>query len=192
MQTVADIASQRRDAILDAAITVFSRLGYKKTTVDDLAQAAEISKQGLYLYFASKEAVFAAAMHKYLAGAMAQVDAALARPEASLFQRVTGAMDAWFGQHLTLFTPATRDLIEASKQVPGEEFERYKTLFRAKLARALAESVEFRRAKNVCSPKEVAQVLDQFGLIWKDGGDTRETFMKKVAVCVRVCCQIED
>ena len=64
LQSIVKIGSQKREAFLDSAIGVFARFGFKKTSVDDLAQAAELSKQGLYLNFASKEEIYLAAMQK--------------------------------------------------------------------------------------------------------------------------------
>ena len=44
-----------REAILDAADQFLSRYGYKKMTIDDLAQAVGIGKGSVYLHFSSKE-----------------------------------------------------------------------------------------------------------------------------------------
>ncbi len=44
-----------RDAILDAAERLLSLYGYKKTTVEDIAQEAGIGKGTVYLHFRSKE-----------------------------------------------------------------------------------------------------------------------------------------
>jgi AcrR family transcriptional regulator len=44
-----------REAILDATDQFLSRYGYKKMTIDDLAQAVGIGKGSVYLHFASKE-----------------------------------------------------------------------------------------------------------------------------------------
>lgn len=46
-----------RDRILDAAERLLARLGYRKTTMDDLAAEAEVSKRTIYVYFPSKEEV---------------------------------------------------------------------------------------------------------------------------------------
>ena len=67
-------ANARRDTILDAAIREFGQRGYRKTSIEDLASAAQISKQGLYLHFAGKNEVFVAAMQKYLRDGLALVD----------------------------------------------------------------------------------------------------------------------
>lgn len=46
-----------RSGILDAAERLFVRYGYKKTTVDEIAQEAHIGKGTVYLHFESKEDV---------------------------------------------------------------------------------------------------------------------------------------
>jgi AcrR family transcriptional regulator len=49
---------QRRNDILDAAEKVFFSRGIKDATVDQVAEAAELSKGTLYLYFKSKEEIY--------------------------------------------------------------------------------------------------------------------------------------
>lgn len=48
---------QRKNDILDAAEKVFFSKGVKEATMDDIAEAAELSKGTLYLYFKSKEEI---------------------------------------------------------------------------------------------------------------------------------------
>jgi AcrR family transcriptional regulator len=48
----------RREAILDAAFSAFSRRGYRDTAMDDIAVAAETSKGGVYFHFPTKESIF--------------------------------------------------------------------------------------------------------------------------------------
>ena len=191
MQQTTDAGAARRDAILNAAIAVFGRYGYKKASMDDLAAAAGLSKQGLYLHFASKEEVFTAAMRKYLDDGLALVGQALGTTDAPLLRQLAGAMDAWFGRHFDTFTPASFDVIEAGDRLSGEQVGAYKAAFQSRVAKALANSAEFRRANNVCSPKEIAQVLFLFGLTWKEGHASRAEFMKKATLCIRACCQVQ-
>lgn len=44
--------------IVESALIVFSKYGYDKTRMDDIAEAAKVSKGTLYLYFRSKEELF--------------------------------------------------------------------------------------------------------------------------------------
>src|SRR5919206_835959 len=48
-------AVDRRAAILDAALEVFSRRGYNGASIDEIAQAAGISKALIYEHFPSKK-----------------------------------------------------------------------------------------------------------------------------------------
>jgi AcrR family transcriptional regulator len=50
--------------MLDAAATVFSRRGYHRATVDEIADAVGISKPMVYLYFGSKEELFVAVVDR--------------------------------------------------------------------------------------------------------------------------------
>jgi AcrR family transcriptional regulator len=178
--------------ILNAAIPVFGKSGFKKTSIEDLADAADISKQGLYLHFSSKEEIFQAAIQKYLEDGLNLVQQELDKPDTALFQRLMGAMDAWFGRHLVTFTPRWFDVIEAGEHLSGSQIEEFKVAFKEKLAKAIARSFEFKNARNVCTPKEISEVLFLFGLTWKEGNPSRADFMKKVNTCIRACCQIEE
>jgi len=53
-------AETTRDAIVAAAVPVFGRYGFRKTTMDLLAQAAGVSRPAVYQYFPNKAAVFRA------------------------------------------------------------------------------------------------------------------------------------
>lgn len=50
--------AQRIQSILDAAKKVFAAKGYLKTTMDEIALAAEITKPTIYLYFKAKDDLF--------------------------------------------------------------------------------------------------------------------------------------
>ena len=51
-------SERRRERILDAAFTVFSRSGYRQAGVDEVGRQAETSKGGVYFHFPTKEALF--------------------------------------------------------------------------------------------------------------------------------------
>jgi TetR/AcrR family transcriptional repressor of uid operon len=50
--------TEAREKIVRAAIIAFSRDGYDRTRMDDIAEIAKLSKGTLYLYFRSKEDLF--------------------------------------------------------------------------------------------------------------------------------------
>lgn len=51
-------ASAKQSAVLDDAAAVFAQYGFKRTTMNDIAQAAGISRPALYLMFDNKEHLF--------------------------------------------------------------------------------------------------------------------------------------
>lgn len=62
----------RRAQILEAAEVVFRRKGYQATTMEEVAEEAEFSKGTLYLYFASKFALFAELSNRVLSKVLAE------------------------------------------------------------------------------------------------------------------------
>lgn len=54
-----EVQSARRERILDAAEQCFARMGFHRTTMQDICKEAGISPGALYVYFDSKEALIA-------------------------------------------------------------------------------------------------------------------------------------
>lgn len=80
---------RRRQDIVDAAERVFFSRGWDHTTMDDVADAAELAKATLYLYFRSKEELYSAVllrgmniMYGMFERAVAGADTGYARTEA--------------------------------------------------------------------------------------------------------------
>jgi AcrR family transcriptional regulator len=70
------------DEALDRALDVFWRQGYEGTALSDLTAAMGINRPSLYAAFGNKEALFTAALERYLAGPGAFVAKARAQPTA--------------------------------------------------------------------------------------------------------------
>jgi AcrR family transcriptional regulator len=54
-----------REAIWNAAIDLFTKQGFDETTVEDIAEAAGVSRRSFFRYFASKDDLMAQGMHTY-------------------------------------------------------------------------------------------------------------------------------
>src|ERR671919_1777797 len=67
-----------RDQIVEAANKHFSRFGYEKTTVSDLAKSIGFSKAYIYKFFDSKQAIGEAICSKTLGAIVAAVEEAVA------------------------------------------------------------------------------------------------------------------
>lgn len=60
------IQQKNHEAILDAALDVFSQAGFKGATLDQIADAAGLSKPNLLYYFPSKDLVYRALLDRLL------------------------------------------------------------------------------------------------------------------------------
>jgi TetR/AcrR family transcriptional regulator len=66
----------KRDQILSAAAHCFGRYGYRRTSMETIAQAAKVSRPALYQYFTGKEEVFRAMGVRMLDAALTQAEVA--------------------------------------------------------------------------------------------------------------------
>jgi AcrR family transcriptional regulator len=61
-------------AILDAALDVFAEKGFADARLDDVAARAGVAKGTIYLYFASKDALFEALIHSGIAAPIEAIE----------------------------------------------------------------------------------------------------------------------
>jgi AcrR family transcriptional regulator len=66
-----------RDRILDAAMAVFRRHGFRRSSIEQAAEAAGLTRQALYHHFKSKEALFRAVIERLHESALAAEIAAV-------------------------------------------------------------------------------------------------------------------
>ena len=130
-------ADARKRQLLEAALGVFARHGYRKTSMDDVAQAAGVSRQGLYLHFPTKEDLFRAAVEQALARSQTAVAAVLGRAEGTLEERLVEAFDAWVGQFVEAVGSDVDDLVSACKTLLGATVEQETQCFVRRVADAL-------------------------------------------------------
>lgn len=60
------IQAEKREAILEAALDVFSQHGFRGSTIDQIAAAAGMSKPNLLYYFRGKEEIFTTLIQRLL------------------------------------------------------------------------------------------------------------------------------
>lgn len=74
-------ARHRHQRILDAALLVFSRKGYRDASVDEIAGESRTSKGGVYFHFPGKEAIFLALLNRTAARLLEKIELAMASYE---------------------------------------------------------------------------------------------------------------
>ncbi|MGF6171881.1 TetR/AcrR family transcriptional regulator [Ensifer sp. 4252] len=69
----------KRHHILNAAVEVFGRFGYRKTSMQDVAEAAGMSRAALYLHFRNKDDLFRALMERHHATSIGEAESGFAQ-----------------------------------------------------------------------------------------------------------------
>ncbi len=176
-------------AVLDAAIAVFARFGYRKTSMDDVARAAGVSRQGLYLSFANKEELFRRALEHSLRGQLACAIAALSTEE-SLERRIIAACKEWSGRFVGSLGADAADLMCASTSLAGATLADYEWQFEAALANAIgATPLAARCAAAGLNLADFAHALHATARGLKQTSKTQEDFLKAMTAAVRMACR---
>jgi len=111
--------TDRRRAVLESALQTFSRFGYRKTSMDDVAKAARISRPGLYFLFDSKPALFTEAVRHALDRDLALIADELGDPTRPLPDRLVSAFDRWAGSYIGPLTGEIRGDLDADPTLLG-------------------------------------------------------------------------
>ncbi|WP_184583598.1 TetR/AcrR family transcriptional regulator [Lipingzhangella halophila] len=119
--------------MIDAAVRVFSHSGYHAASVEEIAEAAGISKPMVYIYLGSKEGVFTACIHRE-ADRLVEAVRAVVRPHdtpelglwqgiGAFFRFVADNRDSWkvlYQQARTQGTPFSGEVADARCRVMDE------------------------------------------------------------------------
>ncbi|CAL9278668.1 TetR/AcrR family transcriptional regulator [Streptomyces rochei] len=101
--------------VLESAMSTFARYGYRKTSMEEVARAARISRPGLYFLFSSKEALFRAAVTQTLERDVTAVEQVLVDSDRPLSERLCEAFDQWAGRYIG---PLARDVVSVIEDNP--------------------------------------------------------------------------
>jgi AcrR family transcriptional regulator len=184
--------SARRERVLVVALEVFGRYGFRKASMDEIARSADISRQGLYLYFANKDALFRAAVRQELDTALGDVARCLAEEGVGLERRVLGALDAWLGRYVgSLLTSDIGNLLQNPAMELGDLLDPAVAEFDVRLAAAIAAAMtEKDRRRLGVTPEEIAGALHTAAqgakYLANARAESREEFLARLSAAVRV------
>jgi len=132
--------NDKRSWILDAAQSLFLRYGVKRTALDDVVREAGIAKGTLYLYFDSKDALFAAIAERLCEEMLRNAEDAIASSSA-ITSRIAGCLDAYIGamHRLTAQSPHIAELTESKEAVAAAIYATFNRKMRDLLRKVLKE-----------------------------------------------------
>jgi AcrR family transcriptional regulator len=103
---------EKESKILEAAQTVFLRYGFRRVTMNDIAEEAGMSRPALYLVFANKEEVFKGAVKQFSGQILEEIRHGLDR-RASAEEKLRYVFELWAVRPFETIqsSPDARDLI---------------------------------------------------------------------------------
>jgi AcrR family transcriptional regulator len=184
-----DPAETRHDTLLEAAVTVFARYGYRKASMDEVARAAGVSRQGLYLLFADKEELFRRAVAFKLTRQLSAAVAALSAERIELPDRLIAACDEWAGRYAGTVGADAADLMCASTSVAGTILDHYEDQFEKAVAHAIdASPLKSYLARFAVTPADAARALHATARGLKQSAKSRLDFVQGITVVIRLFC----
>jgi AcrR family transcriptional regulator len=176
----------RRTHVLEAALPVFARHGYRKTAMDDVAKAADISRPGLYFAFSSKPELFRATVQHSLDSSIAAAERALSGSGRPLRERLIEAFDHWAGRYVGPLAREIGVLIDANPGLLGTMPVDYPRRFLAMVVDALSGDESPGRGR--ITPTDVARTLVSTAAGIKYEVTTRAQFRARMTIAVDLYC----
>ena len=168
--------TETEEQILEAAVTTFVRFGAKKTTMTDIAEAADVSRQTVYALFGDKDGVIVAAIRYVTDRSLAAARARLAGASS-----LSEQLDIYFAETVTksfeLLQTAgdAEDLISGHNQAGKEEIGRSHQRHKALVTELLAP-YEDTIARTEQSHAALANYVVTVAMAIKYGAADREEF----------------
>ncbi|MEU1273195.1 helix-turn-helix domain-containing protein [Streptomyces sp. NPDC005799] len=159
-------------------MVTFARFGYRRTSMEEVARAADISRPGLYFLFSSKESLFRAAVTQALERDITAVEHVLADTGRPLAVRLLEAFDQWAGRYIG---PLSRDVavvIESNPALLGEIVETTPQRFEELITDAIA--LEAGQA----AAHPVAQTMISTSIGLKHQATSRDFYLERLKVAI--------
>jgi AcrR family transcriptional regulator len=169
-----DVSEERKSQILEAAIAVFARLGFRTARMDDIAEQAGLSKGALYLYYKSKDAIIGALLKYFFAQEFKRLqvfveadrEEAVAEQLMTLTRQLAEAMQ-WMSRLMSVafefYAIAGRD--KEVRQFLKGYFQDYRTLL-ARLIQRGIERGEFRAVDAETTAITLAALYEGLALLF--------------------------
>jgi AcrR family transcriptional regulator len=185
-----------QDRILDAAMRVFRRHGFRRSSIEQTAEEAGLTRQALYHHFSSKEALFRGAIERLYEQALA-AEAAAAKAAEEADRDLADVIVAEIGARLgVLFaalegSPHLEELFSEHLAQARDLYQTYSTRFGDEVAATIARVCRSRNLKLIggVTVKELARCVEMAIHGTKSAYPSMQpadAFLKQLAVMLRM------
>jgi AcrR family transcriptional regulator len=185
-----------QDRILDAAMRVFRRHGFRRSSLEQVAEEAGLTRQALYHHFSSKEALFRCAIERLYEQALA-VEAAAAKAAQEADRDLADVVVAEIGARFGVFfaelegSPHLEELFSEHLVQARDLSQTYSARFTDEVAATIARVCRARKLKLVggVTVEEVARCVEMAIHGAKSGYPSMQpgdAFQKQLAMMLRM------
>lgn len=137
-QGARESGSAKRNAIVLAGLRLFAQYGYRKTSIDDIARAAQVAKRTVYLHFENKAALFLAIL-ECIGDQIRQRCATAESARGTAVDRLAALLDAFFVMGFDVFGKSDHmpELEETFSKLAHSRIADLKAEYRDRLAKFL-------------------------------------------------------
>jgi len=168
----------KKDKVLTSALDVFLRYGYKRVTMNDIAEAASISRPALYLIFESKEEIFKSVYEDWVHKTLIEIEDKIAQLEIPE-EKLRAAFELWTVRPFEMMQSSSEvaELVECTFGfAQGSVNQGYRS-FEKILLPVLKSHSKFQSGKTSVSAEKTARVLSAavrgFKVVAKDAPQIR-------------------
>jgi AcrR family transcriptional regulator len=154
------MGDEKKAKILAAALSVFLRYGFRRVTMNDIAEAAGMSRAALYLLFRNKEDIFVGVFGQWVDDTVAAIRAEMDAASAAV-EKIARAFEIWAVQpfDMVMNSPEAKELVECSFDFAEDYLKQGYAKFEAAITPVVA-SLAGRRGDGVrMEPDRIAHVL---------------------------------
>lgn len=179
--------NDREKNILSAAERVFTRFGYKRASMSDVAEEAGISRQTLYKAFSSKEDILKTHIVVYTDMALVEIESGLAQTE-GLAARLNLVLDKMVvvGFDMVRATPNAQDIIDGVNTATKEELEVSAGRFQAVIKDVLAP-YDTALKETGTNAQDLAEYIQRSARAAKDFARDKQQLMQHLGMIVVLC-----
>jgi len=177
-----DMKNEKRRRAVIAGAEIFLRYGYARTTMNDIAKAAAMSRPALYLLFPGKEQVFEAATQYMAEHRLQEIRDAIA-PCVGLEEKLKHACQMLLVNvfELQITTPDARDMDDLVFQAVRDVYEKFENFF--------ADIIQEYQPDLSESPHKIARVLLYGARGLGDVAKSADAFSDMIRLHVALLCR---
>jgi AcrR family transcriptional regulator len=176
----------KEEKVLAAARDVFTRYGFKRTTMSDLAEAAQMSRPALYLVFSSKEEVFRSLMAQVLQEQVDAIHAGIYQHE-SAAEKLIFAFEIWCVGPFTMvqLSPDAKDIFESGYTFAAETMSNAYADFEKILSDVLQPIVSVQTEAKLSSG-QIAHILSTAVVGFKESAASPDQLRQMIAGLIMI------